>query len=221
VFDVIFYSLLQQLCIMKKIILTLLLALIYLNGFSTTWEITNSGLTFSPATTTIQQGDNVHFTLDSSHDAVEVSQAVWDANGNSPETGFTVPFGGGTVSSNALTVGTHYYVCTPHASLGMKGRIIVQAPTAVPEISAENSLLIYPNVIVDHINVKLDILGSNSVEIQLFNLQGKLINILLSKTEISGPFSQSFDFSKQIAPGIYIVKMTIGEINSYKKVVVL
>jgi len=206
---------------MKIIILTLLLSLIYLNGFGATWEITNSGLTFSPATTTIQLGDNVHFTLDSSHDAVEVSQAVWDANGSLPGTGFTVPFGGGTVSASALTVGTHYYVCTPHASLGMKGRIIVQAPTAVVETKVDNNLLIYPNVIVDHMNVKLDIQGSNSIEIQLFNLQGKLISNLLSKTEIYGIFSQSFDFSKQIAPGIYIVKITIGEINFYKKVVVL
>lgn len=206
---------------MKKIILTSLLALIYLNGFGTTWIITNSGLTFSPATTTIQQGDNVSFTLDSSHDAVEVSQAVWDANGNSPGTGFTVPFGGGTVSASALTVGTHYYVCSPHASVGMKGRIIVQAPTAILDTKVENNLLIYPNVIVDHMNVKLDIQGSNSIEIQLFNLQGKLISNLLSKTQIDGTFSQSFDFSKQIAPGIYIIKMTIGEINSYKKVVVL
>lgn len=206
---------------MKKIILTLLLASIFLTGFATTWEITNSGFTFSPATTTIQQGDNVNFTLDSSHDAVEVSQTVWNANGNSPGIGFTVSFGGGTVSASALTVGTHYYVCSPHASIGMKGRIIVQAPTAVEETKIENNLLVYPNVIIDHLNIKLNLPESNSIEIQLFDLQGKLVSILLSKTQIVGAFFQSFDFSKQTAPGIYIIKMTIGEINSYKKVVVL
>jgi plastocyanin len=206
---------------MKKFTLTLLLASSCLSGFSTSWEIINVGITFSPATITIQQGDNVVFTLESIHNAVEVSQTVWDANGNSPGIGFSVPFGGGTVSSAELTVGTHYYVCFPHASLGMKGKIIVQAATGIEETKIENSLLVYPNIIVDHLNIKLDLPESKSIEIKLFNVQGKLVNVLLSKTQISGLFLRSFDFAKGIPAGIYIIKMTIGEINTYKKVIVL
>ncbi len=206
---------------MKKFTLTLLLASIYLSGFSTSWEIINVGTTFSPATITIQQGDNVVFTLESIHNAIEVSQTVWNANGNSPGIGFSLPLGGGTVSAAELTVGTHYYVCFPHASLGMKGKIIVQAPTAIEEAKIESNLLVYPNIIVDHLNIKLDLPESNSIEIKLFNVQGKLVDILLSKTQITGLFLRSFDFSKEIPAGLYIVKMTIGEINTYKKIIVL
>ncbi len=85
--------------------------------------ISNSGFTFSPAAVTVNVGDTVRFSIGSSHDAVEVSKAVFDANGSSSNGGFHLPFGGGSVVMNS--VGTFYYVCTPHASFGMKGQIQV------------------------------------------------------------------------------------------------
>ena len=86
--------------------------------------VTNSGFTFTPSLLTVNAGDTVRFQLDSIHNAVEVSQATWDANGNTSNGGFAVDFGGGDVVFN--TPGTYYYVCTVHASMGMKGRIVVQ-----------------------------------------------------------------------------------------------
>ncbi len=112
---------------MKNFLLSLLLVLPGISGFCTTWIVTNSGFTFSPSTITINPGDDVNFNLDVIHDAVEVSQSTWNANGNTPLAGgFQLSFGGGLVPSSKLGVGTHYYVCSPHASSGMKGTIIVQ-----------------------------------------------------------------------------------------------
>ncbi|HNW55441.1 MAG TPA: plastocyanin/azurin family copper-binding protein, partial [Bacteroidales bacterium] len=107
---------------MKKVIL--LFGMIYcaVAAFSATVNITNAGFTFSPAAVTINLGDDVNFQLGASHDAVEVSKVTFDAGGNTPLAGgFSVAFGGGTVTVDKLTVGTHYYVCSPHASVGMKG----------------------------------------------------------------------------------------------------
>lgn len=106
-------------------------------GFGTTHTISSVGLTFSPSTITITAGDTVIFALTSIHDAVEVSQATWNANQITRNGGFTVPFGGG---STILTVlGTHYYVCENHGPMGMKGIITVNpAPPPLNTITVEN-----------------------------------------------------------------------------------
>jgi plastocyanin len=206
---------------MKKNILFLLFATVTLNAFSTTWQIVNSGITFSPATLTIRQGDDVNFVLESFHNAVEVSQSVWSANGSSPIIGFTVPFGGGNVSAVQLTPGTHYYVCEPHASLGMKGQIIVQTVSGIDVPEVENSISVYPNPVVDHLNIRINFSQSSTLEVALFDTQGKIVKHLLPKTNVSGAFLQSFDLSNQMTPGVYIVKMTAGDVNSYRKIVVI
>jgi plastocyanin len=139
---------------MKKFIISLPLIFMGSAVFGITWIITNSEFTFSPATTTINTGDDVNFSLESFHNAVEVSKATWDVNGNTPLAGgFQVTFGGGLVAASKLTVGTHYYVCAPHASLGMKGIIIVQSTTGISENISAN-LTVYPNPSVDQIRIK-------------------------------------------------------------------
>ncbi len=88
-------------------------------------QITNSGFSFSPSNITIAVGDTVNFVLDPMHNVVEVSQATWNANGNTSNGGFSLGFGGGTVIF--ALAGTYYYVCAPHAASGMKGIINVVA----------------------------------------------------------------------------------------------
>jgi hypothetical protein len=100
-------------------------------------------------------GDDVNFVLESMHNAVEVSQTTWNANGNTPlPGGFSVALGGGSVSSAQLTVGTHWYVCSPHASLGMKDIIIVNTSTSIKETQSQINISVYPNPASDFITVK-------------------------------------------------------------------
>jgi len=140
---------------MKKVIISLFLVLWGTAVFCTTWTITNSGFAFSPASVTINLGDDVNFVLESMHNAVEVSQTTWNANGNtSLSGGFSVPFGGGSVSSALLTAGTHWYVCYPHASLGMKGIIIVSNSTGITENQSQINISVYPNPASNFIIVK-------------------------------------------------------------------
>lgn len=89
-----------------------------------THVVNSAGLIYNPDSISITQGDAVQFQIGGSHDAREVSQATYNANGNTWNGGFQTAFGGGLV--NLPNLGTYYYVCTPHASLGMKGRIFVQ-----------------------------------------------------------------------------------------------
>jgi plastocyanin len=110
--------------------LLLLLALICLltplSGVCTTFNVNISGNTFTPNDISICPGDVINFQTGPSNNAVEVSQATYNANGNTPLAGgFSVPLGGGTV--NFPTIGVYYYVSIPNASLGMKGIIRVVA----------------------------------------------------------------------------------------------
>src|SRR3990172_631399 len=117
--------------IMKFLFLFIALSVISaLPSQATTHTVTAVGFTFSPSSLTITAGDTVIFSISGIHNAVEVSQATWDANGTTPlGGGFSLPLGGGSV---VLTVvGTHWYVCQPHASSGMKGIITVN-PTGPP-----------------------------------------------------------------------------------------
>ena len=210
---------------MKKILLCLVLSGIWSVGFGTNFTIVNAGtfptFSFSPATTTITKNDVVTFTLAISHDAVEVSQATWDANGITPKIGFAVAFGGGTVLGSSLSVGTHYFVCENHGTSGMKGKIIVQSLAGIEDHKTQNDILVYPCPAKEDITIQFDTSTSNVVEIRLFNLQGKLVDLLLPKTEAPGLFLRTFSLNKITVPGVYFVQIAVGDNTSIRKVVIL
>lgn len=146
-----------------KILLSFSLIIISITGSARTWIITNSGFEFSPSTITISLGDSVRFQLEEMHNAVEVSEATWTANGDTPLSGgFALAFGGGLVLPANLAIGTIYYVCTPHAGDGMKGQIIVQNSTGIAENLINGIISVYPNPSDGLINIKTgkDWLGS-------------------------------------------------------------
>lgn len=94
--------------------------------------VNNVGLTFSPNSVNITEGDTVQWMIAGNHNVLEVSLATFNANGTTAlPGGFSTPFGGGKVAFD--TPGTYYYVCTPHASAGMKGTITVTAAAQTGE----------------------------------------------------------------------------------------
>jgi plastocyanin len=109
----------------KTSLLISLVLIIYMPGFSARHVITNAGTTFSPDSITINILDTVEFTLASFHNAVEVSKDTYLAGDTTSNGGFRLPLGGGKVAFH--TLGVHYYVCQPHAAIGMKGIINVVA----------------------------------------------------------------------------------------------
>jgi len=90
-----------------------------------TFTVTNQGFDFSPDSFDVRPGDTVTWTLENIHNVVEVTEATYNANGNTPKAGgFSLPFGGGSFTFN--TAGTYFYVCSPHAFEGMRGKITVK-----------------------------------------------------------------------------------------------
>jgi plastocyanin len=195
---------------MKKLLISLSLALLGTIGFCTTWTITNSGFTFSPSMVTITVGDDVNFILESIHNAVEVSQATWNANGNTPLAGgFQTSLGGGAVLTSKLGVGTHYYVCSPHASMGMKGRIIVQNTTGITENNVPQKFTIYPNPSDNLITIRTDN-NLSGAQFSITDPTGRLV--------FNGRLADDatpIDISR-LAPGIYLVQIAAQKRQSIK-----
>ena len=198
---------------MKKLLLFGAFALIF-SGYAsgTSITITNSNFTFSPDNVTINFGDTVIFQLASIHNAVEVSEATWNLNGNTPLPGFSLPFAGGQVTG--LAAGVHFYVCAPHASGGMKGKITVTAPSGINDIAESRAKInIYPNPTSGKFTLQFS--GSDS---QVGSLSGsdqqsglEIFNILGEKiADIPNFISQTsneIDLSS-VPDGIYFVRIS-------------
>ena len=83
-------------------------------------------MTFTPEDLTIAVGDTVRFVNSPTHNAIEVSEDTYDSLGTTPlDGGFQVNFGE-TGEVTFTEAGTHYYVCTPHVTIGMVGTITVE-----------------------------------------------------------------------------------------------
>ena len=91
-----------------------------------TYKVVASDFKFTPADLAIAAGDSVEFTTPGNHNVVEVDKATWDASGSTPKNGgFSVGFG--AVKTIAFpAAGVYYYVCSPHAGMGMIGKVTVQ-----------------------------------------------------------------------------------------------
>ena len=190
---------------MRKFTLSILLMSFALAGYSTTWTVVNDGFAFSPATLTINEGDTVVFSLDSEHNSVEVSQTTWNMNGTTPLAGgWSLPLGGGMVLPADLTEGTHWYVCQPHASGGMKGMIIVQGTTSTDDSQYASNFSVYPNPSTGIISLLTgDVQTADNIMVEIFDIHG---NTWYSATKTDQLSLSSIDLSNA-AKGMYIIRL--------------
>jgi plastocyanin len=201
----------------RTFLLSFLLVLVSFTAFSKVWTVGNSGNTFSPSAITIKSGDTVNFVIEGNHNAVEVSQATWNANGNTSLIGgFGTPFGGGEVLPTKLSVGTHYYVCTPHASMGMKGTITVQSvTTGISDNQLLTGISIFPNPSGGKFRLTVNgWTNSDNARVEIYNLAGKTVYLsYLTNSQYD------IDLSSQ-GKGVYLLKVKQGTAVQTRKIVV-
>lgn len=138
----------------------------------TTHMISTVGNTFAPALVNAVVGDEIHLMIDAPHTFTEVDQATWNADGTTSNGGYDFPAG---EHSFALTeAGTIYYVCQPHASMGMKGRIVVTDATGVGEHTAATAMMLSPNPADSRVRLVGNALDG-PVNVQLLDTKGVLV----------------------------------------------
>ena len=140
---------------MKKLLLSFFLSVSIFTLYSKTWIVTNSGVHFTPDTLDIKLGDSVRFNITNTHNVLEVGKDAWEAEESTALAGgFSLPMSGGLLLPAQLTTGTHYYICTPHISLGMKGIIFVHPANGIAE-QAITPMTLFPNPARENISVKI------------------------------------------------------------------
>lgn len=201
---------------MKKVLLSALFVATLHWAFATQHVVTNLGNTYSPNDITIMLGDTVVFALSSSHNVVEVSQATWNANGNTPlGGGVSLPFGGGNWIP--ATAGVYYYVCDPHASLGMKGKITVTEGMGQETSQAKFSLNIFPNPAASVLNLKLENAADNKLSFSMYNLVGQKIRsavIAINSSQVNYPIQVA-----DLPRGVYMLTVSTGTAQYTRKIV--
>ncbi len=202
---------------MKKNLLTTIISFLLFTSiaFCATLTVTNSGFSFSPSTLTINSGDSVNFILGASHNADEVSQSTWTANGTTNLAGgFLTPFGGGLVLPANLQVGTHWYVCQNHAGSGMKAIITVNPSSGITGDNNQKLLpSVYPNPSTGQFILN-NSTASNNCQIEIYDVLGKHIlnqNIVSEK--------QLIDLSNQ-ANGVYFIKIKFDASTITKRIII-
>jgi hypothetical protein len=157
--------------------------------------LANQGLTFNPAVLTIEAGDSIHLVLSSPHTCTQVSQATWNANGNTPNGGFN--FSAGTHTFALSVPGTYYYVCIPHASSGMKGQIIVLGPNSMEDTRANGLQRLFPNPASTFVNLDASLVAAGN-SLTFFDLNGK-------KALQLAPLATPTVNVGRLAPGTYMM----------------
>ncbi len=161
---------------------TLFLAVASLTATAqTTYSISTTGAnTFDPALVNAVVGDEIHLTIGGIHTFTEVDEATWNTNSNTSNGGYD--FGAGTHDFTLDEPGTIYYVCIPHAGMGMKGRIIVSSGTGMadaPGASARPAL--FPNPASTTVRLAGNTLAGQRVEV--LNIQGQVVLSTLLGTD--------------------------------------
>lgn len=206
---------------MRKYFTILILAFLFAEvaNYASTFTVTNSGYTFSPSVLTIYVGDTVTFSLASMHNAVEVNESVWNADGNTSNGGFSVPYGGGTVTFK--TAGVFYYVCQAHAYLGMKGKITVLNLTDLPEnnVKTGSILKVFPNPAKDYINVDFLLSNNSKIKIDLIDITGQIDGTLLNAEYQAGEHSEKLYIPK-VNSGKYFLRYSYNNQYFVKPIII-
>lgn len=125
---------------------------------------------FSPDTLYMSSGDTVHFTNQGYHSMTEIDSTDWANNISNHNGGFWVGFGGQTSDLwfTLNTPGKYYYICDPHAAMGMKGLIYVDFVADVPAHLDQANFNIYYDG-----SFRIDYVSAETFA--LYDLNGKLI----------------------------------------------
>lgn len=169
---------------MKKIYFLVLFSCIvsFGNAAIRTIMVGNGGSQFSPASTNAQCGDTIVWSWSAgSHTTTSTTipncATPWDMPITSSSTSYSI---------TVPCAGTYSYQCTPHASMGMVGNIIVTCSAGITSFNRNNFFEVYPNPFTSRLTIET----TDADMLCLYNALGEMIkNIPLqpgqNKTEVN------------------------------------
>jgi plastocyanin len=173
-------------------------------------NITVVGITFSPASLTIEIGDTVIWTNNTGvgHN-VNGTQVSYP---NNPESFGNLVGPNWTYEFGFSQVGIYEFHCNPHVSRGMKGLVIVEAPTGLVNSLSDIPFDIYPNPAMGIVQVDWEF--SKAADVFVFDLNGKSVLGLSSVKQGLNRLNIS-----ALSPGIYFIVLYGEEVYFRKKLI--
>ena len=203
---------------MKKIYSIILLIIITVCAKATSYTVTISGFSYSPATLTVSVGDVVTIQASGTHPLVEVSQSTWGASGTaSLSTGFGVKTSNYTFT--ITTANDIYYVCQNHAGMGMKGQITVSSVGIKEQGDIVGNISLFPNPAKDKFSVKFNLTESATITAKIYSICGQEIESIYKEFN-AGTNVLNFDLQNNIPAGIYFVQLNYHSKKITKKLII-
>jgi plastocyanin len=189
---------------MKRKILLLVFILMVSKVYGKELQVSLTNFSFSPATVTINVGDNVKWTNnDAAAHTVDANNGAFSSGTLSNGASFTFKFN---------TPGTYDYYCAFHS--GMVGKIIVLSNTTKVDITPipESFMLYqnYPNPFNPVTKIPFYLSNGSNVRIVVYSIIGKEVGVIRNGFFSEGYHLVEFDGSK-FSSGVYFYKITAGE----------
>jgi hypothetical protein len=83
-----------------------------------------------------------------------------------------------------------------------------------------NALIVFPNPSSGKINVTYNVEMEGLVKIELYDIQGKLKQLLMSENKAQGVYTYTFNTDANLIPGFYFVKAQMGEDAQLTKILI-
>ncbi len=202
---------------MKKYYLLFLLPLLLVAAYAnaTVHTITVQNFQFSPSSiTTVHVGDTIKWTwVNGSHtttsEAIPAGAAAWNSPMSQNVTSFiykvTVP-------------GVYNYVCLPHMP-DMSGSFTASIVSGIGEIAAEPVFKLKGSVVTDEIIIDLDIIHAAQVNVQLYNLVGRLVRTFSDARREPGTYQENY-WVADLPKGLYLLAIKVGNQQTTRRVIV-
>ena len=85
----------------------------------------------------------------------------------------------------------------------------------------QSKINVFPNPVSDNINIQYTLLNTAKVEIKIYDLAGKLTNVLIEETKAAGDYLNNFNIDhSKFRKGIYVVEIIIGNTKSTQKILI-
>jgi plastocyanin len=179
------------------------------------------GFSYDPPVITVNAGDVVNIQAGASHPLVQVSEATWNANGNTQ-----LPGGFSSTSNFQLTITagmagtTIYFVCANHVLSGMKGRIIVNLAAGIRENSVrEFNFTVYPNPVTENSLLNISTKKAGKLTITLYDLYGRAVAHFVDMNMQPGETTIPFK-AHNLLKGNYLLQMRTVSGTLHKQIIV-
>ncbi len=96
--------------------------------------------------------------------------------------------------------------------------INISATVGLDELNAQlSNVTVFPNPATDHVDISFNTVNESNVRMELFDVSGRLIN---SSEQKVGSGEHKFELNQMPEAGVYVVKMSFGQVAVTKKLIV-